>query len=499
MTTSRRSAIQAIAGLSAASGTSLVVANTKAPINSIAARNHQKANKSTLETVDVVIIGAGFAGLTAALAIKAGGKRVMVIEARDRVGGRTESVQLAGLTMDVGGMWVGPQQSRLLALAAKYGVKSYPTFLNGKNIIEFGGKTTQSKGEDWEAAMSVPQKLDYVNVESKLKDLVDNLSIDKPWTHPEAKTLDGMTFQTWLNDAAYTEGVKTIFHAVCGSILCCTPEQISPLFFAWYLKSCGGLNVLIQTKGGAQDALFNGSVHQIANRMADELKEQIVLSNPVRKVHQDADGVKVVADNCEVKAQKLIVAVPAPLYGAIDFSPRLPSAKSALSQRSPMGSVIKILVAYTTPFWRDQGFNGFTSRVGSSLTPTFDVTPPNQPLGVLVGFVDADLTIEMSELSPAQRKRKVLADLAKSFGQQALSPVDYVERSWIDEKWSEGCYGAYMTPGTLTRYGAYRQNRHLNIYWAGTETANQWSGYIEGAIESGQRVARDILAVLPKN
>jgi monoamine oxidase len=497
MKSSRRSAIQAIASLGAASGVSLADTNTKAQASKAGLRD--PINNSMLGAVDVAVIGAGFAGLTAALAIKASGKRVTLIEARDRVGGRTEAVLVAGLKMDVGGMWVGPQQSRLLTLAEKYGIRKYPTFLNGRNIIEFGGKSTQSKGEDWEASMSITQKLDYVQVESKLKELVDSLSVDMPWTHYNAKVLDGMTFQSWLDTACYTEGVKTIFHAICGSILCCTPEQISPLFFAWYLRSSGGLNVLIQTKGGAQDAMFHGGMHQIAARMASELNEHLSLSNPVRKIHQDADNVKLITDKFELKAKKVVVAIPAPLYKTIDFSPNLPSSKIALSQRSPMGSVIKILVAYKTPFWRDQGFNGFTSRVGSLLSPTFDVTPPQQPLGVLVGFIDADLAIKMSEIAPAQRKLKILAELAKSFGQQALEPLDYVERSWIDEKWSQGCYGAYMTPGTMTRYGAMRQSRYLNIHWAGTETANQWSGYVEGAIESGQRVAREVLEALNKS
>lgn len=481
----RRNLLKLAAGLS--------VASAGGQVNAVITKNSGKNPGATaLLTVDVVVIGAGFAGLVAAHELVSTGKTVHLLEARDRIGGRTESIKIAGQTLDIGGMWAGEQQHRLLKLARKYNIQTYPTYLKGKNFIEYSGGSGQSEGEDLVAVMSISQKLDYMQVEQKISKLVSQISIDKPWNHPEAEKLDGMTFQSWLENSTYTEGVKSIFNSICASVLCCTPSQISPLFFGWYLASSGGLSVLISTKGGAQELLFKGSVNQIAKIMAEELRGAITTDSPVSRITQTTNNIVVESLKVNVQARRVIVAIPPPLHNSIDFRPGLPASKIALSQRSPMGSVIKILIAYATPFWRNAGFNGFTSKESAFLNPTFDVSPPGQPFGVLVGFVDADRAISAGKLTAEARKQKILTDLVSIFGVLAFTPLDFIERNWNEEKWSHGCYGAYMTPGTLMRYGSERFKPVGKIHWAGTETAMQWSGYIEGAIESGYRCAKEV-------
>jgi len=235
-------------------------------------------------------------------------------------------------------------------------------------------------------------------------------------------------------------------------------------------------------------------VHQLAQLMASDLAADIALDSAVRGIRQSSDDVSVSTQTRQINARRVVMAIPPALLNRIEFAPGLPSSKEILSQRSPMGSVIKVLIAYPTPFWRDSGLNGFTSRTGALLTPTFDVTPPGQANGFLAGFIDADAALEFSARPDGARKEAVLEDLVDLFGSSAGAPLDYHEKNWVDDPWSRGCYGAFMSPGTMSRYAYAGRLPVGRVHWAGTETATEWSGYIEGAIQSGERVAREVLA-----
>jgi monoamine oxidase len=289
-----------------------------------------------------------------------------------------------------------------------------------------------------------------------------------------------------------------LFDLFVRSLLCCEPAQVSMLFFLFYIKGGGGLELMIKGgEGGAQNLLFHGGVHQIAARLARELGDRVRLSSPATAIEWDADGVTATTPAGAITARRAIVATPPGLTNAICFTPDLPHDKRGLLQRQNMGSCIKIWIAYDRPFWRDQGFNGMLADHGAPFTPIFDATPPGADVGFLAGFYDGDAAA-LETGTPDTRRRAVLQTLAQNFGDAALAPIAYAERDWRNERWSQGCYGAYMGPGTLTRYGAALRTALGPIHWAGTETAREWSGYIEGAIEAGERASAEVLASMAK-
>ena len=453
------------------------------------------ASTPAAQTADVIVVGGGFSGLAAARALKAAGRRVVVLEARDRVGGRVKPGRIAGVTIDLGGMWLGPTQTRLAELAKGYGVATYPTFLNGKNLFEVNGVRGTGRGEDSFSALPPDALADFAAMVGELEQMAGKLKGVAPWAAPEAEALDRITFATWLDGRAKTKGARGVFEMLIPALLCAQPHDVSLLFVLFYLQSAGDLATLISSgPGGAQNFLFVGGLHQVAARMAAELGPAVKLNSAVRTIRQDASGVEVVCDDGRYTAPRVIVALPPPLAGRIDYAPMMPHARDALTQRMPMGSCIKVWVAYETPFWRKAGLNGSLFSDAFAFGPAFDVSPPGQPRGLIAGFFDGAHAGEWSPRSPAERRAEVLRLLVEGLGPQAATPLDYVEQDWSTEQWSRGCYGAFAPPGVLSAYGPSLRAPVGRVHWAGTETAEIWTGYVEGAIRAGERAAAEAVA-----
>ncbi len=442
-----------------------------------------------------VIVGAGFAGLSAARTLMAKGQDDFVIlEARDRVGGRTKPGRIGDLGIDLGGMWMAPGQTRLRRLAAHYRVRPYPTHLDGNAIFRIGKRERQGPREDLSRLLGVGGGLAYLLARWKLERLMAPLDPERPWAHPEAGRLDAMTVEAWIARNVLHALPRAAFRTVCTTVLCAEPSEISLLFFLHYLKSGGGLDVLISSDtGGAQNLLFQGGVHQIGRLMADEVGERLRLEAAVSAIEWHDGGVIVQSEAGRFTARKAIVAVPSTLLQRIRFTPELPRPKMAVHERLTMGSSIKFWVLYDAPFWRDRALNGLVLRDDVPTTPIMDVTPPGQDQGLLVGFFDGAHAIRYAGHSREDRRNIVVEMLADHFGSDALQPLDYVDHDWTGEEWSGGCYGAFAPPGVLTRYGEHLRTPIGPLHWAGTETSAEWTGYIEGAIRSGERAARESL------
>jgi monoamine oxidase len=450
--------------------------------------------RSPTRTADVIVVGAGFAGLAAAKALRAAGVEPLVLEARDRVGGRTCPGSIAGLTIDLGGMWVGPTQTTLDALAREYGVETYPQYITGKSAIELNGKWRSSEGEDYGALLSLPVKLDVAQLVYRLTALSDSINPDSPWTHPKAEAFDAMTLQTWLDAHTHTEGARSFMVSLIRAVFCAEPADLSFLFCLFYLRSGGNLEELTTVRKGAQQRLFVGGVHQLSQRMADQLGERVLLNSPVTDIEQDAGGVTVTCPDSTFKAKVLIVAIAPALAGKISYSPLLPHKRDALTQRMPMGSAIKVWIAYASPFWRAHGFSGLYSSDTAAFGPAFDVTPPGTSSGIIAGFFDAKNSVEWSARSSEQRRAEVIRCLTAAFGPQAQSPLEYVEKNWTEERYSLGCYTGTLGPGALTQFGPTLREPVERIFFAGTESSPIWAGYIEGALRSGARAAAEVRA-----
>ena len=445
--------------------------------------------------LDCVVVGGGFSGLRAATALHEAGASVRVFEARDRVGGRTMAGELAGHTIDLGGMWLGPTQERLCALADAHGLRRYAQPLAGRALFRVDGREARPEGDAIENAVAPLARLDLLRLDRALRKLSRTLPVDRPWTAPEGRRLDALSVAAFAERQVRTRAVRELLRFVCRSVFCAEPEELSLLFFLWYLKCGDGLDVLLGMQGdGAQAMLFHGGVHQLAVALADALGDRVALEAPVRAVTQEDRRVVVRTDASEVEARFVIVATPPGLTQRMHFAPRLPRPKRELLARQRMGACIKVWIAYARPFWRERGLNGLLMDEDQPFGPVFDATPPGSEVALLAGFFDGAPAAEWTERSPEDREAAVRAALVALLGPDASNPLGVVEKDWCADPWSEGCYGATMAPGTLTAYGPALRTPVGRVHWAGTETATRFTGYIEGALEAGERAASEVLA-----
>lgn len=447
------------------------------------------------KSVDVVVVGAGIAGLVAARELVRAGSDVLVVEARDRVGGRLLNDELpSGAPIEVGGQWVGPGQDLANGLIAELGLQTYPTYDQGKHIAEVGRARSEYEGRI--PRLNPVALADIAQTQWRLDRIALEVAAADPWLARRAKELDGQTWATWLNRTARTANGRAFFRLITEAVFSAEPEDLSALGAAFYIGAGGGLESMISVTGGAQQDRVVGGTQRIAIELANELDDRVILDAPVTDVGWDESSVRITAGTNTIRARRVVIAVPPPLAARIRFSPGLPADRDQLVQRMPMGRVIKVNVAYEEPFWRAAGLSGQANSDRRPLGTVMDNTPHDGSLGVLVGFLEGRHADLGSRLGADARRAQVIDDLVGYFGPKARNPVAYIERDWAEEEFSRGCYGAFATPGTLTRFGPALRAPIGPIHWAGTETATNWAGYIDGAAESGHRVAGEIAAVL---
>ncbi len=437
--------------------------------------------------VDVVVIGAGAAGTMTATNLVKAGKSVVLLEANDRIGGRLKRGEIAGQPIDLGGQWVGPSQTKAIEVAKELGLKTYPTNVSGAFLIEHGGKMFKGFGlptQDMTEFFAVVGAIDKMGAE---------IPLDARWTAPHAAEWDALTTQTWIEQTAKSAVVRDVMRAIVQAVFSVEPSQLSLLEFLWYMKSGQGFNDITGTAGGAQQDLFEKAFVSVPELLAKNLGDRVVLACPVRKISQDDKGVTVIADKGAWQAERVVITAPPPSVARIEFDPVLPYLRRGLQQRMPMGAVIKCFVAYEKPFWREQGYSGQATLCSAEYGTFFDTTAPGNKHGVLSGFFDGAPAMRWADRTPEERRAQVLHDVAIAFGDAAKNPIDYVEQVWPKEPWSIGGYTSVATPGTMTIFGPALTAPVGRIHWAGTETSDIWSGYVDGALRSGDRVAKEVL------
>lgn len=441
---------------------------------------------------DVIVLGAGFAGLSAARRINAAGRRVLVLEARERVGGRVMPGELAGQCIDLGGQWVGVGHERLAALAGEAGRRLHAQYTEGDKLLAVSGRQRRYRGLI--PPVSPGALLGMGWALWRLRSMQRRVPAAKPWSAKGGEHLDACTVAQWRDRNLLTTGGRDLFDVATRAVLCVEPDQLSMLGFLHYLSANGSFEALTSTTEGAQAATVDGGMHRLARHLAEGLQAQLRLSSPVQAVEQDAQGVTVHADGARYRASRLIVAMAPALAGRIAIG-GASVEREQLAQRMPMGSVIKCQIAYETPFWREQGLSG--EYVGSTavFSPVFDNSPADGSCGLLVGFIDGAEALRWSG-DPDARRRAVVDSLVAAFGEAAAEPIDYVDHDWVADPWSRGCYTGVPTPGTLSRLGSALRAPCGSVHWAGTETAEAWCGYIEGALASGERAAGEVLEAL---
>jgi monoamine oxidase len=443
---------------------------------------------------DVLVVGAGLAGLVAARDVQAGGASAIVLEARERVGGRLLNEDIGdGKVVEVGGQWIGPTQDRIAELARSVGVDTFPTWLDGDNLMEIGGRV--HRYAEW-PDLGRHVMLDYGQAQAKLERAARKVPVEAPWTAPNARALDSQTMWSWIRRNVYTRTCRRLFNLSVQGVWAAEPADLSLLHVLFYINSAGGWDRLIGTEGGAQQDRFVGGSQLVALRLAERLDAEIRLRSPVRRIEHSDRGVTLHGDGDSVSGRRAIVAIPPTLAGRIAYDPPLPGHRDQLTQRMPQGTVIKTMAIYERPFWRDDGLNGTATSVEGPAKVILDNSPPDGTPGVLLAFLEGEHARRLGRVGAEERRRRVVEGLARLFGSRAASPERFVERSWAEEEWTRGCYGCYMPTGGWTSYGEALRAPVGPLHWAGAETGTTWSGYMDGAVQSGERAAREVLAKL---
>ena len=443
---------------------------------------------------DVVVVGAGLAGLAAARELRAAGRDVVVLEARDRVGGRTLNEPIGdGKVVEIGAQWVGPTQDRVLAMIRELGLETFHTYDKGKNVFERGGRTSTYSGT---IPRTNPVGLAEVGIAMRrINSMAADVPPEAPWRASKAASWDSQTFATWMRRNVRTQAARDILRLAIIGVWAAEPEDVSLLHVLFYTRSAGSLEILTDTDGGAQQDRVVGGTQLISLRMAEELGPGAVeLETPVRAIRHAGAGVIVFSDRMRVEAKRAIVAVPPALAGRIAYDPPLPAIRDGLSQRMAQGSVVKCMAVYERPFWRERGLSGAVTSVTGPVSVGFDNSPPDGSPGVLLGFLEGRAARQAADLPQPERRRMVADCFARFFGPEAAEPIGYVDRAWAADEWSRGCYGGFMPTGAWTDYGPALREPIGAIHWAGAETALVWNGYMDGAIGSGQDAARAVLA-----
>lgn len=448
------------------------------------------------DETEICVVGAGFAGLAAARRLAAAGRDVMVLEARDRVGGRVWNREMSdGTIVSAGGTWLGKGQDRMFAICRELGMTTYPQFEDGEVLLDIDGSQYRYHG-------LVP-KFGLVHVASlglglwRLNRLTRRLPVDAPWETPGAAKLDALTLSEWVSNPVNVPSrrAQALLLAGMSTFFCVDPAEVSLLGSMVLAAGGGGFQYYADTKN-TETHLIDGGSPEVAARMANALDGRVRLSAPVRAIRQDNGGVSIAADGVEIRARRVVVATPPAVATKIDFEPALPPAHAHLLRRYVPGAVIKTIISYDEPFWRAAGLTGETVAPASPVPISIDQSPRSGSPGVITSFAIGPQALRLAGLPAPERREAWLTELSRRLGPKARKPSAYLETDWSAEPWSLGGMIGHLPPGVLTSYGPSIREPVGNVHWAASEWATTMHGLMEGAVRSGERAAGEVLGSL---
>jgi monoamine oxidase len=443
---------------------------------------------SEIKQTEVIIVGAGFAGITAALKLVEEGIEVVVLEARNRVGGRVYSIENEqGIQVDLGAQWIGPSMKRMHRLIEQEGLTKVKTYHKGKSNYFLADKVRFGHGyfpplsllyiaDRWQFINKVTQKFGHIDPAA-------------PWNSLNANRLDAENMESFIQNNVYTKLGKAYWHIFLKEALCMEPSEVSLLDVLWGWRTNGTMGNTF----AAEKEWIKESAYSLIVKLASKLRGRVVLQSPVRSIEYNAHSVTVKTDKETWKGKRVIVAIPPVLAGRITYIPPMPSNREKLIQKLQQGAVFKCMVSYDRPFWREDGYSGLGYYDDGPVKATLDSSPPDRHEGLLIALVSGKDAKHFSQITEEQRKQSVLTCLERAFGRKAQNPIAYTDKDWSADEWSMGGYGAHFKPGILAQYGPFLYESVGAVHWAGSETATEYRLFMEGAIQSGERAAAEVL------
>lgn len=444
-------------------------------------------------TCDVVIIGAGASGLTAATDLKRAGLSVTVLEARDRVGGRLWTNSIDGQLYEIGGQWVSPDQTALLSTLEQLGLSTYSRFRDGDSVyVNEAGVTTRFSGSAFPTSAATQEEMD--RLVSTIDELTSQIDPAAPWAHPNARALDSQSFAAWLEEQSDDREARDNIALFIADAMLTKPSHTFSLLQALLMTASAGSFSNLVDADFILDKRVVGGLQQVPLLLAEHLGADVHLGQPVRTLEWSDTAVTATTDELTVSARHAIVAIPPNLYGRIDYLPPLPRARQQLHQHLSLGLVIKVHATYDTPFWRSDGLSGTAFSPYQVVHEAYDNTNFGEDRGTLVGFISDEKADALLALPADERRARVLDSLATYYGEQAKHPAVYYESDWASEEWTQGAYAASFDLGGLSRYGALQLSPAGAIRFSSSDLAGEGYQHVEGAIRIGHQTAEAILA-----
>jgi putrescine oxidase len=441
---------------------------------------------------DVVIVGAGVAGLTAANDLKRAGLSVAVLEARDRAGGRLWTDVIDGAMLEIGGQWVSPDQDALIDTIAELGLETFSRYREGDSVyVGPDGVATRFTGEMF--PVSPETEAAIAEITERLDAMVAEIDPDRPWAHEKAAEWDSISWDAWLRTQTDDdEAVRNLAFATGPAMLTKPTHSFSLLQSLLMAASAGAYSHLVDADF-ILDKRVVGGLQQVPLLLAERLGEDVFLEQPVRTLEHGENGVTAVADGMTVRARFAILALPPNLYPRISFVPAMPRLQHQMHQHLSMGFVIKVHAVYDRPFWREQGLSGTAFSPYELSHEAYDNTNHGDERGTLVGFVSDRLADDVFRVSAEERKERILESLSHYYGPEAKNPIVYYESDWGAEEWTRGAYAVSFDLGGLHRYGADLREPVGPIHFACSDMAGAGYQHVDGAIRMGRLAASNII------
>lgn len=451
-----------------------------------------KALKEEDELYDVVIVGAGLSGLNAARLLAKAGKKILVLEAQERVGGRTWSHQIGQNDfIDVGGQWIGKGHDYMYQLVAEAGLKTFPTFNQGKNIMRINGNNASFKGDV--PPLNLFTLLSTQKVLNKLDKKSSKILLETPWLSENAFEMDQQSLGNWIDETISNKKARILIKRAAEGELCQSVDNVSLLQVLTSARATGSFRQAEKVEDGALRDRILGGAQGVCNFLYSQVKNSVKLNCPVSFVNQMENHILIGNADFSVKTKKVVITAPFPIVKNIKFTPELPNEKQILINSMEMGTVIKSHAVYITPFWRDKGFSGSSNCLDELVDISVDNSVSGSDRGIITSLIHADRAKALLKLSEQERKEVLLKAYSNLFGEEAMKPVMFHDYSFTNNPWIGGAYSGYFKNGIFSKYGEHIAKPFGNIHWAGTETSTLFKGFMEGAVLSGERVAKEIL------